>query len=447
MAWADQRFKLRRGEPIGWAQGFGILFDDVVAALCTLLVIAAVAVRLSAADAIAALVARLAAALRARGATHGDGRVVHRRPDRRRLHRRAPARAPGSSAASSPTRTPPRARCSASPAALIAAHGAVSAEVARAMAEGALARSPATFAVAVTGIAGPDGGDAGQAGRHGLDRHRGARRDAADATLLQASGDRAAVRARRRWSRALELLLARLEARRLTPRQAVERASARASACAPTRAVCSTSISTSRFSACHGSSGQSGCFSPLTRPSQTCAASSRWASADSLDQRHGALEDALLRAPDARLAQRQRQRLAGAERVLDALQAADVLGQRPVHEHRRLALGLRRPSSMRSARAAWPASTASPRLEDVVARDVEDRAPRSARSRARRRIEQRELLDLLVRGEQVALDAVGEEGERALALGAGGDVLALRRQALGDPARQRLSARPDRRAS
>jgi phosphatidylglycerophosphatase A len=26
--------------PIGWAQGFGILFDDFVAALCTLLVIA-----------------------------------------------------------------------------------------------------------------------------------------------------------------------------------------------------------------------------------------------------------------------------------------------------------------------------------------------------------------------------------------------------------------------
>ena len=26
--------------PIGWAQGFGILFDDLVAALCTLLVIA-----------------------------------------------------------------------------------------------------------------------------------------------------------------------------------------------------------------------------------------------------------------------------------------------------------------------------------------------------------------------------------------------------------------------
>lgn len=38
--WADQRFKLRAGEAIGWRQGFGILFDDLVAAGCTLLFIA-----------------------------------------------------------------------------------------------------------------------------------------------------------------------------------------------------------------------------------------------------------------------------------------------------------------------------------------------------------------------------------------------------------------------
>lgn len=46
------------------------------------------------------------------------------------------------------------------PAELIAAKGAVSAEVARAMAEGALKASRAHLAVAVTGIAGPDGGTA-----------------------------------------------------------------------------------------------------------------------------------------------------------------------------------------------------------------------------------------------------------------------------------------------
>ena len=40
VAWADGLFKVRRGMPIGWAQGFGIILDDLVAALCTLLVIA-----------------------------------------------------------------------------------------------------------------------------------------------------------------------------------------------------------------------------------------------------------------------------------------------------------------------------------------------------------------------------------------------------------------------
>jgi nicotinamide-nucleotide amidase len=46
------------------------------------------------------------------------------------------------------------------PAPLIAAHGAVSAPVARAMAEGALAASQAAVAVAVTGVAGPGGTEA-----------------------------------------------------------------------------------------------------------------------------------------------------------------------------------------------------------------------------------------------------------------------------------------------
>ena len=96
------------------------------------------------------------------------------------------------------------------PAMLIEAHGAVSAEVARAMAAGALARAPATFAVAVTGIAGPDGGTPTKpVGTVWIATC--ARDGAAEAALLQASGDRAAVRAQS-VLRALELLLARVEA-------------------------------------------------------------------------------------------------------------------------------------------------------------------------------------------------------------------------------------------
>jgi nicotinamide-nucleotide amidase len=46
------------------------------------------------------------------------------------------------------------------PKATLAAFGAVSEETARALAQGAIAHSPADFAVAITGIAGPDGGTA-----------------------------------------------------------------------------------------------------------------------------------------------------------------------------------------------------------------------------------------------------------------------------------------------
>jgi nicotinamide-nucleotide amidase len=96
------------------------------------------------------------------------------------------------------------------PATSIAAHGAVSAEVACAMAEGALAHSRASFAVSVTGIAGPAGGSVAKPvgtvwiGVAGPDRK-------AVATLAQAAGDRAAIR-HTSVARALALLIERCEA-------------------------------------------------------------------------------------------------------------------------------------------------------------------------------------------------------------------------------------------
>jgi phosphatidylglycerophosphatase A len=40
VGWADRLFKPRPGRPIGWREGFGVLFDDLVAAGLTLLVLA-----------------------------------------------------------------------------------------------------------------------------------------------------------------------------------------------------------------------------------------------------------------------------------------------------------------------------------------------------------------------------------------------------------------------
>ena len=78
------------------------------------------------------------------------------------------------------------------PAALIAAHGAVSEPVARAMAQGALQHAPVQLSVAVTGIAGPGGAVPGKP--VGTVWLAWATAQGVQAELLQLGGDRAAVR-------------------------------------------------------------------------------------------------------------------------------------------------------------------------------------------------------------------------------------------------------------
>lgn len=88
---------------------------------------------------------------------------------------------------------------------LIEAHGAVSKPVALAMVEGALAKSHATLAVAVTGIAGPGGGSAEKpVGTVHLAVCRKGRLPRHEVHLFK--GDRNEVR-RQTAQRALELLL------------------------------------------------------------------------------------------------------------------------------------------------------------------------------------------------------------------------------------------------
>ncbi len=92
------------------------------------------------------------------------------------------------------------------PGALIARVGAVSEAVAAAMAEGALARSEADAAVAVTGVAGPGGGSAEKP--VGLVWFGCARRGQPSHTAREIfAGDRAEVR-RATVARALAMLLA-----------------------------------------------------------------------------------------------------------------------------------------------------------------------------------------------------------------------------------------------
>lgn len=96
------------------------------------------------------------------------------------------------------------------PPAVIAEHGAVSEPVARAMAEGAIARSAAQIAVAITGVAGPGGGTKEKP--VGLVHFATAAGDGETVhAVARFDGDRSAVRLAS-VAQALDMLLARAAA-------------------------------------------------------------------------------------------------------------------------------------------------------------------------------------------------------------------------------------------
>ncbi|HEX5014740.1 MAG TPA: CinA family protein [Candidatus Limnocylindrales bacterium] len=101
------------------------------------------------------------------------------------------------------------------PAAALEAHGAVSAQVARAMAEGALSRFGADVAASVTGIAGPDGGSAAKP--VGLTYVAVADGAGVDVRRFVWQGDRSANK-QSSAAAALELLLERVGAHAASPR-------------------------------------------------------------------------------------------------------------------------------------------------------------------------------------------------------------------------------------
>ena len=97
---------------------------------------------------------------------------------------------------------------------VLEAHGAVSAQVARAMAIGARERFGSTLAASVTGISGPDGGSAAKP--VGLTYVAVADPGGVDVRRVVWSGDRAANR-QASAAAVLEMLLGRIETRAVAP--------------------------------------------------------------------------------------------------------------------------------------------------------------------------------------------------------------------------------------
>ena len=148
-----------------------------------------------------------------------------------------------------------------------------------------------------------------------------------------------------------------------------------------------------------------------------------------------------LDAPDAVFAQGHRHGPACGDGIFDALQAANIFAQGPMHQHFGFTLGLQAVKHARHAHGL-AAEYGFGQFEDVVTRHIKNRVFDLVKRQdaiagcALHRVKQRQFLDFLVRRQQVAFHPVREKLQRALAFLASCHALALHLQTLRNPLRQ-----------
>ena len=107
-----------------------------------------------------------------------------------------------------------------------------------------------------------------------------------------------------------------------------------------------------------------------------------------------------------------------------------------MHQHLGLAFSLQTVEHTHGARHL-PGEHGFRELEHVIARHIEHGLLDLLETEFAFGVQQRQLLNFLVRGQQIAFHTVGKELQRALAFLARGHALVLQRQPLSDPVRQR----------
>ena len=150
---------------------------------------------------------------------------------------------------------------------------------------------------------------------------------------------------------------------------------------------------------------------------------------------HHPLDQLFFGAPDPVLAQGHRQGPARVQRQAHPVQGADVVGQGKVHQHRGFALGLQ-PIEHALHPLRLTRQHGLSQLKRRVTRHIEHRRLHLLQRQLASRVQQRELLNLLVGCQQIALDPIGKKLQGSLPFVARHHALAVALQALGDPGRQ-----------